>query len=233
MGWGVSYIRILFVPIRFIESWTLDSMNGIGVGRIVMKLILGSQSANRKAVLERAGYVFDVMAADIDEKAVRHDDWYHMPLLIARAKAEALLPRIQERALLITADVVTIWNGDLREKPRDTAETRAFLTSFSKSPHPVECVNGLVVTDTGTRKRAEGTDVSKIWFGKIPDELIATLIGEGKTCDYAGGFTLLDPRMYECVSKLEGSYESVLGMPLHLLRRLIEEVESEIRYKNL
>ena len=189
-----------------------------------MKLILGSQSSNRKAVLEQAGYTFDVMVADIDEKAIRHDDWYHMPLLIARAKKEALLPRITEPALLITADVVTVWNGELREKPADGKEARHFLQTFSKSQHPVDCVNALTVTNTETGKVAEGIEVHKLWFGEIPDALIETLVSEGKTTSYAGGFTVLDPRVKACVTKIEGSYEGVLGMPLPLLEKLLKEV---------
>ena len=189
-----------------------------------MKIILGSQSENRKHVLTEAGYVFDVMIPNIDEKAIRHENWYEMPLRLAKAKAEALLPRIQESELLITADVVTIWNGELREKPRDFAEARLFLKSFSKSPHPVECVNGIVVTNTATGVFAAGTDISKVWFGKISDEFIDTLIGEGNVCNWAGAFTLLDPRMKARVSRLEGTYESVLGMPMDIVDRCMKEL---------
>lgn len=192
-----------------------------------MKIILGSQSENRKQVLLKAGYVFDIMVSDIDEKAVRHDNWYDMPVLIAEAKAKALLPRIAEPAVLITADVVIVWNGELRGKPRDIEEARAFLTSFSESPHPVECVNGIVVVNTGTGAVAKETEVSKIWFGKISTEFIETLIQEGGVCNWAGGFTLLDPRMNACVEKIEGSFESVLGLPLHVVEKCLRNVTSE------
>lgn len=189
-----------------------------------MKLILGSQSENRKQVLLKAGYVFDVMVSNIDEKVIRHENWYEMPLRIAKAKTEALLPNIKEPALLITADVVTIWNGELREKPHDFDEARRFLKSFSESSHPVECVNGIVVTNTATDAVATGTDISKVWFGKISDEFIETLISEGGVCNWAGGFTLLDPRTNALIARREGTYESVLGMPLGLVRRLLKEV---------
>jgi len=189
-----------------------------------MKIILGSQSENRKQVLLRAGYIFDVMVSNIDEKAVRHDNWYDMPVLIAEAKAKALLPRIKEPALLITADVVTVWNGELREKPRDFEEARAFLTSFSESPHPIECVNGIVVINTETEAVAKETVISNVWFGKISNEFIETLIQEGGVCNWAGGFTLLDPRMNACVAKIEGTFDSVLGLPLETVEKLMKEV---------
>jgi len=80
-----------------------------------MKLILGSQSENRKTVLERAGYTFDVLVSGIDEKAIRHNDFYELPLLLAKAKAEALLPRIKEPAFLITADQIIVERRSARE----------------------------------------------------------------------------------------------------------------------
>ena len=178
-----------------------------------MKIILGSQSENRKQVFLKAGYVFDVLISNIDEKAIRHEDLYELPLRLAKAKAEALLPRIKEPALLITADVVTIWNGELREKPRDFDEARRFLKSFSESPHPVECVNGIVVTNTATGVSATGNDISKVWFGKIPDEFIETPIGRGNVC---GGLEhLLSFLCNEHSWYAEKVPMSVLGMPLN------------------
>lgn len=189
-----------------------------------MKIILGSQSGNRKQVLTDAGYTFDIMVSGIDEKAIRHENWYDMPILIAKAKAEALLARIKEPALLITADVVVVWNGELREKPIDGNEARVFLKSFSESPHPVECVNGIVVTNTETGAVSTGTDISKIFFGKIPDELIETLIEEGGVTNWAGAFTLLDPRIKGCVSRIEGVFDSVLGLPMDVVEKCMREL---------
>ena len=96
-----------------------------------MKVILVSQSENRRGVLAKAGYTFDIMVSNIDEKAIRHENLYELPLRLARAKAEALFPTIKGPALLITADQVIVWNGELREKPRDRAEARQYLETFS------------------------------------------------------------------------------------------------------
>ena len=97
-----------------------------------MKIILGSQSENRRQVLKDAGYEFAVMASNIDEKAIRHEDLYELLLRLSRAKAEELLPKIKESAMLITADQVIVWNCELREKPRDLKEARHYLETFSR-----------------------------------------------------------------------------------------------------
>src|SRR5688500_1249444 len=98
-----------------------------------MKLILGSKSHGRKTVLERVGYEFEVMAADIDEKLIRSDDLELLPMLLARAKAEALLKKINEPVILVTADQVVIYKGELREKPESEEQAREYLASYGDS----------------------------------------------------------------------------------------------------
>src|SRR3989339_531887 len=119
-----------------------------------MKIILGSQSQQRKRVLKEMGYEFEVLPADIDEKKIRHEDPRQLTVMLAKAKASAICSRISEPALIITADQVVVCNGKVYEKPRDVAEAKAFLQSYAD--YPAECVNGVVVTNTATGKQIEG-----------------------------------------------------------------------------
>ena len=188
-----------------------------------MKIILGSQSENRKQVLTNAGYAFEVMVSDIDEKAIRHENLYELPLRLAKAKTEALLPKIKEPALLITADQVIVWNGELREKPRDFAEARRYLETFSGSPSPAECVNGVMVTNTQTGKSKLEREVSKVYFSKIPRENIETFLASGAAFKYAGGFTPQSPLIMPYL-RIEGTFESVLGLPMDIVARCMKEL---------
>lgn len=190
---------------------------------VLMKIILGSQSENRKQVLTEAGYTFDVLVPGIDEKAIRHEDFYELPLHLSRAKAEALLPRIKEPAMLITADQVIVWKGELREKPRDLKEARRYLETFSGSEYPAECVNGITVTNTASGKSLSEREISKVYFSTLPGETVEAFLKEGTMYKYAGGFTpqskLLEPYL-----RIEGTFESVLGLPLEVLKRLLKNV---------
>lgn len=188
-----------------------------------MKLILGSQSKSRKYVLDKAGYEFDVMPADIDEKAIRSSDWEEMPLLIARAKAAALLARITEPAILITADQVVVCNGELREKPESEEQARAYLKSYDR--YPAQTNSAVVVTNTETGKQADGVDIAKTFFKPLPDDVITQAIESGLAMTVAGGFVIEDPLFAPYVDHLEGAADSVLGLPLGLMRSLIAQVE--------
>jgi len=99
------------------------------------------------------GYRFETMAADIDEKAIRHDDPRRLTLLLAHAKADALLPRIHT-GLLITSDQVVMCNGAMLEKPDNSEEARRYLEGYAQ--FPAETVTAVVVTNAGIHMRAEG-----------------------------------------------------------------------------
>lgn len=188
-----------------------------------MKIILGSQSENRRQVLAGAGYKFEIMAPHIDEKAIRHEDLYEIPLRLARAKAEALLPRIKEPVMLITADQVIVWNGELREKPRDFTEARRYLETFSGSEYPAECVNGIMVTNTETGRSKLEREISKVFFSKIPQETIEEFLNQGTMYKYAGGFTPQSPIIRPCL-RIDGTLDSVLGLPMAIVEKCMKKL---------
>ncbi len=187
-----------------------------------MKIILGSSSENRKTILSYMGYPFDVMKPGIDEKAIRSENIREIPVLIARAKAKALLSKIKEPALLITADQVVIWNGTLREKPESKKQAKEYLASYGE--FPAETVSAITVTNTKTGKQVEGVDTAKVFFQRIPQPIIELLVAEGKVMDMAGGFVIEDKRLRYYIDKIEGTEDSILGLPIELTKRLMGSV---------
>jgi len=187
-----------------------------------MKIILGSESKWRKGVLEKTGYKFDVMPSYIDEKAIRDDDPEKLTILLAQAKADALIEKIAEPVLLITSDQVAVWNGKIHEKPESKSQAREYLMGYGS--HPVKTVTAVVVTNTETRKRATGVDIVEITFSPILSDVIDKLIEEGNVFSQAGGFSVEDSLLKEYVKEIKGDIDSVMGMPLVLTKRLIKEV---------
>lgn len=190
-----------------------------------MKLILGSKSKSRRELISQLGYEVELMSADIDEKAIRSDDYDELPLLLARAKAEALLPQIPKDALLVTSDQVVVWNGQLREKPESNAQAREFLET--KHLHPAETHTAIVVTCGSDGKRFEGVDVAKAYYKPIPSYIVDQLIAEGNVMTAAGGFRIEDPVLEPYLDHLEGTKDSVMGLPLEMASRLIKQALQE------
>lgn len=190
-----------------------------------MKIILGSASPRRKKLLADWGYEFEVMSPQIDEKAIRHEDWQALPLMVARAKAEVVRKQITEPAVLITCDTVVVHNGQLYEKPVDEEDARRMLLSYGESPAEVIC--GVTVTNTATGKSGEGTDLAKVYFHKIPQPLIEEMVKHGQIYDFAGAFHPEYVAIKPYIVHIEGETGTVMGLPRKLTEKLIKEVQDE------
>lgn len=189
-----------------------------------MKIILGSQSKGRRGVMESMGFQFETMSANIDEKAIRFDDPQKLTLILANTKADALISKITEPAILITSDQVVVWDGKILEKPENKVEAREFLRGYAT--HPPQTVTAVVVINTATKERREGVDIAKVIFKEIPESVIDEIIKEGDIFTRAGGFSVEDPKLKDFIIKIEGAIDSIIGLPKGLTERLIKQVES-------
>jgi MAF protein len=184
-----------------------------------MHIILGSQSHGRRELLSAMGYAFAVMPAHIDERAIRSEDPGALTLALAHAKADALLPHIHEPALLITSDQVVVWQGKIHEKPAHAEEARAFLRGYAEGP--AETVTAVVVTNTATGVRQQGVDRAMVWFRRIPEEVIDQVIAREEVFAHAGGFSITDPLLEAYIERVDGTVETVIGLPAALTRQLL------------
>lgn len=192
----------------------------------IMRIVLGSISKDRQAILKKLGYEFEVFPSGFDEKSIRAQDPRELSLLLARAKADSILAQlqIQEQAILITVDQVVACGGFIHEKPADESEVRLFYERYARLPF--ETVTSVTVTRIETHKRAEGIDVVRVSTKPIPQEVVETLIHKGEIFHRAGGFSIQDPVLREYVLSVNGEEDSVLGLPPTLTKNLIEQAKS-------
>lgn len=186
-----------------------------------MKIILGSKSLGRKQILTKMGYEFAVLDPNIDEKSIRNDDPKKLVTTLALAKAMALLPKIDEAAILITSDQVVRCNGKILEKPKDKDEAREFLYMYTQ--HPAETITAVTVTNTLSKKQTLGIDVAKIWFHPIPENMIEQIANQEYVVTCAGGFSLDDLLLKKYIANIEGAPDSIIGLPMELTKQLIIE----------
>jgi septum formation protein len=168
--------------------------------------------------MSEIGFDFCVMPADIDEKAVRDTDPRRLTLALAEAKADALMPKIEESSILITSDQVVSWNGKILEKPDSAEQARQFLRGYAAQS--AETVTAVSVTDTETNQRVSGIDIAKIYFREIPEDVIEQVVAAGQVFDWAGGFDIDDPILSQYIVKIEGERESIVGLPKRLTLEL-------------
>ncbi|XP_034225596.1 7-methyl-GTP pyrophosphatase isoform X3 [Prunus dulcis] len=194
------------------------------------KIILGSASVARRKILAEMGYEFTVMTADIDEKCIRKEKPEELVLVLAQAKADAIISKLQtinnqemdaEPTIVIAADTVVVYEGVIREKPSSKEEARQFLKDYSGGH--AATVGSVHVTNLKTGFSKGEWDRVEIYFHEIPDEIIEKLIEEGTVLKVAGGLIIEHPLILPFVKEVVGTTDSVMGLPKDLTRRLLKE----------
>ncbi|MGD9107833.1 MAG: Maf family nucleotide pyrophosphatase [Gammaproteobacteria bacterium] len=190
-----------------------------------MQIILGSASIQRKRILEEAGFVFEVMTANIDEKKIRRDNPKELALAIANAKADFLLQKISTDALLITVDQVVVCNDQIFEKPCNAEEIAYFLRCYSNNV--ATTITAVTVTNTSNKHRVFAIDIAKVYFNDISEDDIQTLAYNPDFLKCAGGFQVEDKnkKLNPHIKKVVGGVDSVKGLPLKLTKKLLEDAE--------
>ena len=186
-----------------------------------MKIILGSGSKWRADELRKAGIEFTQMSPDINEKMIRDTDPKKLTMALAHAKADALLPKITDPALLITSDQVVVCDGKILEKPENKDEARAFLNLYAT--HPPGIVNAVVITNTGTGKRIEAFDEARIFYKPSITEVIEEVLKDEEIMTCAGALQSEHELMVSHMDHLEGSMDSFTGMPIALVQKMLKE----------
>ncbi|PRW61253.1 septum formation MAF [Chlorella sorokiniana] len=196
------------------------------------RIILGTGSSSRRAIMDelaaRYGFKYEIAKADIDEKAIRHEDAQHLVLRLAHAKADAIRAKLQAAAdeagqpldgLLVTCDQVVLHEGQILEKPEDEAEARRYIAGYGRAP--ASTVGSVVLTDLASGRNWEGVDVATIHFAPIPGDSVDRLIAEGEVFWCAGGLMVEHELVQPHVIRMDGSLDSVMGLDKQLLLRLL------------
>lgn len=206
--------------------------------RSKIKLILGSGSFTRKLILEENGFEFEVVKADIDEKALgergENANAYELVSLLAMKKAEAILEqkKVQvdtsidnRRPILLTADQVVTCGDLILEKPGDEETARDYISMYNNGS--CSTVGSIVLTDLSTGKRVIGVDSSTIHFHQIPCDVIEMILKEGVALNCAGGLMVEHPLLQPYIANIEGTRDSLMGLSVENLEHLLRQLKIE------
>ncbi len=174
------------------------------------KLILGSKSPRRQMILTEAGFDFDVKVIDVEETFPAEMHAMDVAQFLAEKKAKQV-PFLKENEILLTADTTVILNDIILNKPLDRAEAFDMLKALSGKTHAV--VTGICIKD---HKKAIGfSDTTFVYFRSLADKEIEYYIDNFDPFDKAGGYGIQDWIGMIGVSKIEGSFFNVMGLPIH------------------
>ena len=181
------------------------------------RFLLASASPRRHELLTRAGYVFDVVPADVDESRRVGESARDYVRRLARAKAEAVT-RVPDQAVL-GADTVVVIDGEVLGKPRDGEDAAAMLRRLSGRTHDVLTGVALVWNDT----RFDAVETTEVTLVDLDNETIRWYVATGEPADKAGAYGVQGIAS-RFVSRVAGSYTNVVGLPVTVVARLFADL---------
>ena len=176
-----------------------------------MRIILASNSPRRKELLSGLGFEFEVHTLKgLDESYPKGLSMEEIPQFISRKKASAYAVGPDE--LLITADTIVWLDGEVLGKPKDEAEAKAMLRKLSGRTHQV--VTGVTLK---TGLLYSFSSVSQVTFAELSAEEIDRYVEHYHPLDKAGAYGIQEWIGYIGVTRIEGSYFNVMGLPVQRL----------------
>jgi len=187
-----------------------------------MRLILASASPRRAELLRAAGFDFEIVATDIDERLRSDEPPAAFVRRLAAEKSAAGLAQVRpDDVVVLGADTAVVVDGEVLGKPRDDHDAAAMLARLSGRRH--EVLTGVSLrTSTAEAGFVEATTVE---FSHLSDAEIAWYVASGEGRDKAGAYAIqgLAARF---IPRIEGSYSNVVGLPLAATAGLLVKIAS-------
>lgn len=171
-------------------------------------IILASGSPRRKEILELADLDFDIIPSDAEEittKTAPHE----VVMELASIKAKDIYEQSNKQSIVIGADTVVAYQGQILGKPADEADAKRMLTMLSGQTH--EVYTGVCVIEDGKTKTFY--EETKVTFYEISSEQIDHYIKTGEPMDKAGSYGI-QGKAAVFIKGIEGDYYNVVGFPI-------------------
>ena len=191
-----------------------------------MHLILASTSPRRAELLRAAGYTFDVLPVDIDERVRAGEMPRDYVRRLAAEKSAAAWDIVQLKpdamgAIVLGADTAVVVDDHILGKPRDEGEAASMLRQLSGRRH--EVLTGVSLRSRGGERGFIGA--TGVYMMELRDEDIAWYVASGEGRDKAGAYAIqgLASRF---IPGIDGSYANVVGLPVADVSLLLSTLAS-------
>lgn len=182
------------------------------------KLILASSSPRRQELLRKEGIEFEVCPADIPEEQRPGEPPSDFALRLAQEKALKIAAKFPD-AFVLGADTIVVIDGEILGKPAGPQDAARMLAMLSGRTHQVITAVSLVAPGKRIDTRSLTTAVH---FRALTSQEIEQYVAEGEPMDKAGAYAIQGGAA-PWVTRLEGDYSNVVGLPLPLVKEMLRD----------
>lgn len=176
-------------------------------------LILASGSPRRQELLKDLDIDFTIQLKEVEEKYPQNLKAQEITDYLAELKSEPFKNIITEKEIIITSDTIVWLNNTALGKPKNYEEAFAMLKSLSNTTH--EVITSICLTGKEFKKTVN--DTVKVYFKELSDQEIDYYLQTYKPYDKAGAYGIQEWIGKIGITKIEGSYFTVMGFPVHKL----------------
>jgi septum formation protein len=185
---------------------------------LMERIILASASPRRAELLRAAGIEFDVMPANADETVHKGETPETYVQRVAEAKATAVRQRANGRPVL-AADTVVVIDKAILGKPVDREDAKRMLRMLSGRGHQV--LTAVTLLSGAAVTRVETTVVE---FAPLTRDDVEWYVATGEPDDKAGAYAI-QGYASRFITRIDGSYSNVVGLPVALVYEMINSLE--------
>lgn len=178
---------------------------------------MASGSPRRQEFFKNLGLDFEIRLKPVKEEYPKRLTHFEISNYLAQLKALPFKNELQPNDILITSDTIVWHDNEALGKPRDAKEAFSMLKSLSGNTH--EVITSVCFTTPTFEKTLH--DVAKVTFKALTDDEINYYIETYKPFDKAGAYGIQEWIGQIGVTKLEGSYFTVMGLPVHLVYKTL------------
>jgi len=184
-----------------------------------MKILLASQSPRRKELLSSLGFDFEVVKIDCEEILPKHIKIKEAAAYLSELKAESFR-KLENDEVLLTADTVVAIDNQILGKPKDEDGAKNMLQMLSGKTHQV--YTGITIKTLD--KTFTETDVANVEFDEISNDEIEYYVQKYKPFDKAGSYGIQEWLGMTKITKMEGSFYTIMGLPTHLVYKILNKI---------
>ncbi|SNR35907.1 Maf family nucleotide pyrophosphatase [Lutibacter flavus] len=177
------------------------------------QIILASGSPRRQELFKELGIDFSINVKEIDEIYPSTLVEEEITNYLAKLKAKAFENELQEKDIVITSDTIVWHDNRPLEKPKNKGQAIEMLQELSGTSHKV--ITSVCIKTT--KSQNVFFDVTTVFFKKLTFDEILFYVENYRPFDKAGGYGIQEWIGFIGVTRLEGSYFNVMGLPVHKL----------------
>lgn len=192
------------------------------------RIILASGSPRRREILAQIGADFEVAVSDCDE-SIRHTEPDRLVEELSERKAAAVAERVSGAAVVIGADTVVSFRGEIFGKPKDIKDAERMITALAGNVHQVYTGVCLIIKEeTGESGTITFSECSEVVVDTMTSRQIAEYTAAGESLDKAGAYAL-QGKFAPHIRGIRGDYYNIVGLPVAGIYRRLYEIGIDLK----